>query len=60
MVLGAVAFSDTIGGAIGSVLAGYIFDVTGSYDIATITCVIFIFIAIVALVFSKPAVTELP
>jgi len=58
IVLGAVAFGDTIGGAIGSVLAGYIFDVTDSYNIAIITCAILIFIAIIALIFLKPVVTD--
>ena len=32
MILGIVLFSGTIGGGIGSVLAGYIFDITNSYQ----------------------------
>ncbi|MFC1917341.1 MFS transporter [Chloroflexota bacterium] len=34
VLLGIVAFSGTAGGAIGSVIAGYIFDVTASYSLA--------------------------
>ena len=34
VILGAVVFSTTIGGAIGPLLAGYIFDITSSYHLA--------------------------
>ena len=34
VLFGIVAFSGTIGGAIGPILAGYIFDVTGGYSLA--------------------------
>jgi len=37
-LLGFVFFADTIGGAIGPFLAGYIFDATGSYNIAFSLC----------------------
>ncbi|GAI56795.1 unnamed protein product [marine sediment metagenome] len=37
-IVGAVMCSFTIGGAIGPVLAGRIFDVTGSYYLAFMTC----------------------
>jgi MFS family permease len=37
-IVGVVMFSFTIGGAIGPVLAGRIFDVTGSYSISFMTC----------------------
>ncbi|MBN2538890.1 MAG: MFS transporter, partial [Deltaproteobacteria bacterium] len=36
-ILGLVIFVATIGGAIGPMLAGYIFDVTGSYRIVFLT-----------------------
>ncbi|GAH33971.1 unnamed protein product, partial [marine sediment metagenome] len=38
-IVGAVMCSFTIGGAIGPVLAGSIFDMTGSYNSAFLTCV---------------------
>ncbi len=37
-IVGVVMCSFTIGGAIGPVLAGRIFDVTGSYNVAFLTC----------------------
>jgi len=37
-ILGFVFFADTIGGAIGPFLAGYIFDVTGSYSLDFSLC----------------------
>ena len=44
VILGAVFFSTTIGGAIGPVLAGHIFDVTSSYQLAflvfTVICIV--------------------
>jgi len=54
IISGAVTFSITIGGTPGPVLAGYIFDITGSYNIAIIICVVLSFIAIVTLTFLKP------
>lgn len=44
VILGAVLFSTTIGGAIGPVLAGHIFDITSSYQLAflvfTVACIV--------------------
>jgi len=44
VILGAVFFSTTIGGAIGPVLAGHIFDITSSYQLAflvfTVACIV--------------------
>jgi len=37
VILGVLMFCGTIGGAIGPPLAGYIFDITGSYDLALLT-----------------------
>ncbi|MFC2040522.1 MFS transporter [Chloroflexota bacterium] len=37
-LFGIVAFSGNIGGAVGSVLAGYVFDTTGSYSLAFWGC----------------------
>jgi len=39
-IFGTIFFAGTIGGAIGSPLAGYIFDVTGSYQLAFLICVV--------------------
>lgn len=38
LIFGIVFFSGTIGGAIGPFVAGYIFDVTGSYQVAFVAC----------------------
>ncbi len=40
VILGLVFFCDTVGGAIGPFLAGYIFDVTSSYSLAFLFCAI--------------------
>jgi len=40
MLLAALMFFSTIGGALGAPLAGYIFDVTGSYNSAFLICII--------------------
>jgi len=39
VILGAVTFSATIGGAIGPLLTGHIFDITSSYHLAFLVCV---------------------
>jgi MFS family permease len=38
MILGVILFALTIGGTIGPVMAGGIFDITGSYDLAFLAC----------------------
>ncbi len=40
VIVGTLSFSFTSGGAVGTVLAGYIFDVTGSYSLAFLICAI--------------------
>ncbi len=47
-------FVSAIGGAIGPVVAGYIFDVTGSYQLAFIICLMVSVVAIIAAMFLKP------
>lgn len=54
IILGVVIFSVTIGGAVGPVLAGHIFDVTGSYQLAFLICLLVSVIAIVVIIFLKP------
>lgn len=44
-ILGILSLSVGIGGAIGPLLAGYVFDTTGSYDIAIIVGAVALFIA---------------
>lgn len=53
-ILGVVLFSGTVGGAIGPVLAGKIFDVTGSYQIAFSVCVAFSVIGLILASLLKP------
>ena len=47
VILGIISFSSTTGGAIGPILAGHIFDITGSYHLAFL---IFITLAVVNLI----------
>jgi len=46
-IFGLVYFVITIGGTIGPILAGYLFDITGSYQIVFSTCLIFSIIAVI-------------
>jgi MFS family permease len=46
-IFGLVYFVITIGGTIGPILAGYLFDITGSYQIVFSTCLIFSLIAVI-------------
>ncbi|GAH96151.1 unnamed protein product, partial [marine sediment metagenome] len=46
-IFGAVYFAGTIGGAIGAPLAGRIFDVTGSYQLAFLICAVVSSIALI-------------
>ena len=55
VILGSATFGATIGGAIGPVMAGRIFDVTGSYQLAFIICIIVSGIGLVAALLLKPA-----
>jgi len=45
IILGALMLLASVGGAIGPPLAGYIFDVTGNYGLAFVTCMIVCFLA---------------
>ncbi|MFC1971509.1 MFS transporter [Chloroflexota bacterium] len=40
LILGVSAFSYTVGAAIGPFLAGYVFDISGSYQVSFIVCVV--------------------
>lgn len=52
-ILGVVIFVGTIGGAIGPVLAGRIFDVTGSYQLFFMICLVLSIAAIVLMFFLR-------
>ena len=55
VILGSATFGATIGGAIGPIVAGSIFDVTGSYQLAFIISIILSIIGLVAATSLKPA-----
>ena len=54
MILGAVTTGGTIGGAIGPVLSGRIFDVSGSYNQAFLICAVIAVIGLVLVSVLKP------
>jgi len=47
VILGAAAFGGSVGGALGPLLAGYMFDKTGSYSLAFIICAALAIVAVV-------------
>jgi len=49
LIYGVIGFGFTIGGAVGPFVTGYIFDLTGSYQMAFFICGIF---AVIALIFT--------
>jgi MFS family permease len=54
VILGLVFFCDTVGGATGPFLAGYLFDITNSYHLALVLCAIFGVINLIAILLLKP------
>ena len=54
VLFGIVVFSGTIGGAIGPILAGYIFDVTAGYGLAFWLCTLMSASGLFLLLFLKP------
>ncbi|MFC1951726.1 MFS transporter [Chloroflexota bacterium] len=57
-ILGVVFFIGTTGGALGPVLSGRIFDVTGSYQLSFLICLALSIIAIVLISFLRPISNE--
>jgi len=53
-ILGAAASGFTVGGAIGPLLTGYIFDVTGSYQMAFLIAAIIGIVSIILVILIKP------
>ena len=56
--LGVVIFGGTIGGAIGPVLAGHLFDITSSYQLAFLICLAFSVTAVILILFLSPTRNE--
>lgn len=52
-ILGAIATTFGIGGAVGPVFAGYTFDVTGSYTVAFSICIVMFIIVAALFMFAK-------
>ena len=58
VILGVIMFSSTIGGAIGPIVAGYIFDITSSYKLVFLVCAIIGIVSLVLLSFLRPAASR--
>ena len=58
LIFGVLAFSFTIGAAIGPVIFGHIFDITGSYQLAFILCAAISLVAILLTICLKPTGIE--
>jgi MFS family permease len=54
VLFGIIAFSGTIGGAIGPILAGYIFDVTARYSLAFWLCTLMIVLGLALVLVLNP------
>jgi len=54
VVLGVITFSTTAGGAIGSLMAGSVFDITDSYQVAFLICVALSIIGIILSALLRP------
>jgi MFS family permease len=53
-ILGLVFFSDTVGGATGPFIAGYLFDVTGSYHLAFLLSAVLGVVNLIAILLIRP------
>jgi MFS family permease len=58
LILGVFTFGFTIGAAIGPLLSGYIFDVTGNYQSAFLVCIAVAAVAVILTIFLKRPNTE--
>jgi len=54
VILGIIIFASTIGGGIGPVVAGRIFDITGSYQVALMICVAVACVGLILAIFIRP------
>ena len=57
-ILGTIVFGATTGGAFGSILAGYIFDITGSYYIAFLVSAVLTIASLILISLLKPTRRE--
>ncbi|MDH5695803.1 MAG: MFS transporter [Dehalococcoidia bacterium] len=58
VILGIVAFGYTVGGAVGPILAGRIFDIIGSYQVAFLICAVLGILGIILASLLKPSVSK--
>lgn len=58
LIYGFLSLGFSIGAAIGPVIFGYIFDMTGNYQFAFLTCATLSIITIILLIFLKPLIAE--
>jgi MFS family permease len=54
LIFGFCGFGYTLGAGLGPYIAGYIFDITGTYDMAFLTCVILSFVGLAMILLLKP------
>ena len=53
-ILAFIVLASTMGGAVGPVLAGYIFDVSGSYQPAFLLCLALTLVSLLAIICLRP------
>jgi MFS family permease len=53
-ILGIIMFASTIGGGMGPVVAGRIFDITGNYQMAFIICITVVIVGLILATFIRP------
>ncbi len=58
VILGVIEFTLAIGGAIGPALAGHIFDITGSYQLAFLVCVAASIVGLILALLFRPTTRE--
>jgi MFS family permease len=54
VILGVISFGFTVGASIGPVITGYLFDLTGNYEMAFIVCAVIGMIGILLTIILKP------
>ena len=57
-ILGLVLFIYTVGGAIGPVMTGQVFDMTGSYIPAFMTCIMIVIVTVILILSLKPLIGD--
>ena len=54
VIIGVIFFAASIGGAIGPILVGHIFDITGSYQLAFLICGAVAIMAVILMSLLRP------